>query len=75
MSEIMDFEEDLGEEEYSGFRIEDDKISIYDGGAEAAYVTGHKLHVTEVDVSASLNIGNYALIPRAGGNLSFMKVR
>jgi hypothetical protein len=27
MSEIMDFEEDLGEEEYSGFRIEDDKTA------------------------------------------------
>ena len=56
-------------------RIEDDKISIYDGGAEAAYVTGHKLHVTEADVSASLNIGNYALIPQPGGNLSLLKVR
>lgn len=27
MSEIVDFEEDLGEEEYSGFRIEDDKTA------------------------------------------------
>lgn len=56
-------------------RIENDRITFYDNVDEVAYVSNHKLHITEAEVLESIIIGNYAFIPRANGNLSFKKVR
>ena len=56
-------------------RIENDRITFYDGVTEVAYISNHKLHITEADILDSLAIGNYAFLPRANGNLSFKKVR
>jgi hypothetical protein len=56
-------------------RIENDRITFYDNVDEVAYVSNHKLHITEAEVLTSIIIGNYAFIPRANGNLSFKKVR
>lgn len=56
-------------------RIENDRITFYDNVDEVAYVSNHKLHITEAEVLDSIIIGNYAFIPRANGNLSFKKVR
>ena len=56
-------------------RIENDRITFYDGVTEVAYISNHKLHITEAEILESIIIGNYAFIPRANGNLSFKKVR
>lgn len=56
-------------------RIENDRITFYDNVDEVAYVSNHKLHITEAEILDSIIIGNYAFIPRANGNLSFKKVR
>ena len=56
-------------------RIESDRITFFDGVTEVAYISNHKLHITEAEVLESIIIGNYAFIPRANGNLSFKKVR
>lgn len=56
-------------------RIENDRITFFDNVDEVAYVSNHKLHITEAEVLTSIVIGNYAFIPRANGNLSFKKVR
>lgn len=56
-------------------RIENDRITFYDNVDEVAYVSNHKLHITEAEILTSIIVGNYAFIPRANGNLSFKKVR
>lgn len=56
-------------------RIENDRITFFDNVDEVAYVSNHKLHITEAEILTSIIIGNYAFIPRANGNLSFKKVR
>ena len=56
-------------------RIENDRITFYDNVDEVAYISNHKLHITEAEILDSILIGNYAFIPRANGNLSFKKVR
>lgn len=56
-------------------RIENDRITFYDNVNEVAYVSNHKLHITEAEILTSILIGNYSFIPRANGNLSFKKVR
>lgn len=56
-------------------RIENDRITFYDNVDEVAYVSNHKLHITEAEILDSIMIGNYAFLPRANGNLSFKKVR
>lgn len=55
-------------------RIENDKISFLDGGAEVAYLSDKKLYVTNGEYLTSLKIGKYAFIPRQNGNLSFKVV-
>lgn len=56
-------------------RIENDRITFYDNVEEVAYVSNHKLHITEAEILDSIMIGNFAFLPRANGNLSFKKVR
>ena len=56
-------------------RIENDQITFYDNADQVAYISNHKLYITEADILTSIMIGNYAFIPRDNGNLSFKKVR
>lgn len=56
-------------------RIENDRITFLDGVTEVAYISNHKLHITEAEILDSIMIGNYAFLPRDNGNLSFKKVR
>ena len=56
-------------------KIEHDRISFLQDGAEVAYFSNKKLYVTDSEFLNSLTIGNFAFIPRANGNLSFKKVR
>lgn len=55
-------------------RIENDRISFIQSGAEVAYFSNNKLYVTDGEYSRSLRIGNFAFVPRANGNMSIRKV-
>ena len=54
--------------------ISNDRISFLQDGAEVAYFSDRKLHVTDADILHSLKIGNFAFMPRANGNISFKKI-
>ena len=65
----------LGEEGNTlTLRIENDRISFLDSGAEVAYFSNSKLHVTDGEFLHSLQLGNFAFLPRENGNLSFTKL-
>lgn len=55
-------------------RIENDRISFLDAGAEVAYLSNQRLYVTDAHFLHSLRVGSFAWVPRANGNLSLMKV-
>lgn len=62
----------LGEEGNTlTLRIENDRISFLDSGLEVAYLSNNKLYVTDGEFINSLQLGNFAFIPRENGNLSF----
>ena len=54
--------------------ISNDRISFLQDGAEVAYFSNRKLYVTDANVVHSLQLGNFAFIPRENGNLSFKKI-
>lgn len=56
-------------------RIENDRITFLQAGKEVAYFSESKLYVTDGQFINSLQIGNFAYIPRANGSLDFKKVR
>ena len=51
-----------------------DRISFLDDGAEVAYLSNKRLVVTDGKFLQSLQIGAFAFVPRANGNLSLVKV-
>lgn len=51
-----------------------EKVSFWQGGREAAYLSNKRLYVLDAEFLKSVQIGKFAFIPRANGNLSFMKV-
>lgn len=55
-------------------KIENDKILFVQNNNEVAYFTNKKLYVTDGEYTNSLQLGKFAFIPRATGNLSFRKV-
>lgn len=55
-------------------QISNDRISFLQDGAEVAYFSNRKLYITDTQVLHSLQIGNFAYMPRANGNLSFKKI-
>lgn len=55
-------------------QIANDRISFLQDGAEVAYFTNRKLYVTDGQFLHSLQLGSFAYMPRANGNLSFKKV-
>lgn len=55
-------------------RIENDRITFLDDGAEVAYLSNKRLYVTDGHFLHSLRVGAFAWVPRANGNLSLMKV-
>lgn len=55
-------------------RIENDRISFLDDGAEVAYLSNKRLYVTDGHFLQSLRVGSFAWVPRANGNLSLVKV-
>lgn len=65
----------LGEEgNQLTLRIENDRISFREGNYEVAYFSDQKLYVTDGEFLHSLQLGKFAFLPRANGNLSFKKV-
>lgn len=65
----------LGEEGNTlTLRIEHDKITFLDAGMEVAYFSNNKLYVTDGEFLHSLQLGNFAFMPRESGNLSFGKL-
>lgn len=66
----------LGEEGNTlTLQIENDRISFLDSGIEVAYFSNNKLYVTDGEFLHSLQLGNFAFVPRSNGNLSFSKNR
>ena len=65
----------LGEEGNTlTLRIENDRISFLDSGLEVAYFSNNKLYVIDGEFLHSLQLGNFAFMPRENGNLSFIKL-
>ena len=62
----------LGEEGNTlTLKIENDRIAFLDAGREVAFFSNSKLYVTDGEFINSLQLGNFAFIPRTNGNLSF----
>lgn len=55
-------------------RIQNDRISFFDDGAEVAYFSNKQLVVLDGNFLHSLQIGKFAFLPRGNGNLSLTKV-
>lgn len=55
-------------------QISNDRISFLQDGVEVAYFSDNKLYVTDGHFLHSLQIGEFAFIPRANGNLSFKRL-
>ena len=55
-------------------KISNDRISFLDSGTEVAYISNNKLYITDGEFLHSLQLGNFAFIPRSNGNLSFKKL-
>lgn len=55
-------------------RIENDRVSFLDGGAEVAYISDKQLYITDAHFLHSLRLGSFAWVPRENGNLSLIKV-
>lgn len=54
-------------------QIANDRISFLQDGAEVAYFSNRKLYVTDTQILHSLQLGNFAFMPRVNGNLSFKR--
>ena len=64
----------LGERENEiTLRIENDRISFLDDGAEVAYFSNKQLTVLDGAFLNSLKIGKFKFLPRGNGNLSFIR--
>lgn len=55
-------------------QIANDRISFLQDGAEVAYFSNRKLYVTDTQIMHSLQLGNFAFMPRTNGNLSFKRI-
>ena len=55
-------------------RLENNKISFLDNGGEVAFFTNNQLTVKDAKFLNSMQIGEFAFIPRANGNLSLVKI-
>lgn len=55
-------------------KLENDRISFLQSGIEVAYISNNTLYITDGKFLNSLQIGNFAFIPRANGSLDFKKI-
>ena len=56
-------------------KIENEEIGFYNGGTKVAYFNQNKLNITHGEFENSLNLGNFAFLPRTNNNLTFKKVK
>lgn len=56
-------------------RLENDRITFLENGVEVAYWQNRKFYAVDGEFINSLQLGNFAFIPRETGNLSFLKNR
>lgn len=54
--------------------IANDRISFKQAGHEVAYISKSKITITDAEFMYSLQIGNFAFVPRSNGSLDFIKV-
>ena len=56
--------------------VENDRISFKQNGVEVAYMSENKLYIGNAEIKAggTLQLGNFAFVPRSDGSLSFLKV-
>ena len=56
--------------------VENDRISFKQNGVEVAYMSDNKLYIgnAEIKSGGTLQLGNFAFVPRSNGSLSFLKV-
>ena len=65
----------LGEEGNAlELQISNNRISFMQSGAEVAYFSDNKLYVTDGQFIHTLQLGDFAFIPRDNGNLSFKRI-
>lgn len=55
-------------------RLQNDRISFLDQGAEVAYISDKQLFITDGRFLNSLQVGNFKWLPRENGNLSLVRV-
>lgn len=55
-------------------KITEKEIDFMDEGTVVAYINNKKMFITDGQFTNSLQLGNFAFIPRSNGNLSFKKV-
>ena len=53
---------------------QNDRISFIQNNTEVAYISNSTLYITDAHFLISIRIGNFALKPRANGNLSLIYV-
>lgn len=56
-------------------QLSNSQLTFMDGDAAVAYVSGMRLYISQAEVTGSLGVGNFALMPRSNGNLCLKKVR
>ena len=55
-------------------KIQNNRISFLQNELEVAYFSDNKLYVKDGEFINSLQLGNFAFLPRTNGNLSFKKI-
>lgn len=55
-------------------KLKNDKIYFEQNGEDVAYISNNKLYITKGEFLESLQLGNFAFMPRENGSLSFGKV-
>ena len=55
-------------------KISNSEIGFYENDMKVAYISNNQLYITNATILTRLHIGNFAFVPRANGNLSFVKV-
>lgn len=58
-----------------GLKLQNDIIQFLENGAATSYWQNSKFYTTDGEFLNSLQLGNFAFIPRESGNLSFLKNR
>lgn len=56
-------------------RIQHNRLQFLQNGQEVAYFSNNKLYVTDGEFLNSLQVGNFAYLPRANGSLDFRLIR